>query len=89
MFRLVKRLEKVHADAAWSVCWTSQDCILTSGVDECVKVLNPPSSDQKDAAASIKYSFNKHDLGVVSVSASTDGSIAVSSCMDGSLRFIV
>ena len=34
----------------------------------------------------IRHSFSKHDLGVVSVSASADGHTAVSSSMDGHLR---
>ncbi len=69
------------------MCWTASNLIVTSSVDETVKVLTPPSADQKDASQSIKYTLKEHELGVISVSPSSDGSSVVSSCMDGNLRW--
>mmetsp|Transcript_12331 Transcript_12331/g.31862 ORF Transcript_12331/g.31862 Transcript_12331/m.31862 type:complete len:309 (-) Transcript_12331:27-953(-) len=80
------RKEQAHEDSAWAVLWTNDDKIVSGSIDETVKVWAPKTETSPVPKLEEVSTFTGHFLGVVSMSASSDGRLCACSSLDGRLR---
>ena len=85
MYNVVSKAEKAHNDGVWCVTWSGNNRVITGSVDETVKGWNI-SSENTNTLDKPLFSLGDHDLAIVSVTSSPDGSVFASSSMDGVIR---
>ena len=74
-------LPEAHEDGIWSVAWSPKGQIVTGACDEMVKTFTMPEQELVPL-----HTLKGHDLGVVSVSVASEGSMACSSALDSHIR---
>ncbi|KAJ1493589.1 WD40-repeat-containing domain protein [Baffinella frigidus] len=82
-YQTVKR-EAAHEDSVWGVVWTHDDKLISGSIDETVKVWKANDAAKLEETATFPGNF----LGVVSLSASSDGKLCAVSSLDGRLRVL-
>uniref|UniRef100_A0A7S3K5V2 Anaphase-promoting complex subunit 4 WD40 domain-containing protein n=1 Tax=Aureoumbra lagunensis TaxID=44058 RepID=A0A7S3K5V2_9STRA len=79
-WQTVKRIEKAHDAAIWTVAWTAQEKIISGSNDECVSIRGRDDMG-------ITHRFEGHRLGVLSVDTDAAGSILAVASIDCVIRF--
>lgn len=84
-YSVLKRQEHAHDDAIWTVCWASQNTLITGGLDTKAKVWklqNPadPSGLKEDQV------WDGFALGIVSIDVAPKSSTVAVAAMDSKIR---
>ena len=82
-YTLVGSLPEAAVDAIWSVAWLEESSIVAGSSDASVRTYTVGDADSQ---LSLQHEMKGHELAVLSVSASKDGSVVASSSMDASIR---
>lgn len=95
---MLHRQEQAHDDGIWCVAWRRSQTpgglehIVTGSSDDTAKAWKwteePSPADQGDAGSplALRYIFDGHSLGLVSVDINAEGTVAASSSLDSHIR---
>ncbi|CAI8033796.1 WD repeat-containing protein 61 [Geodia barretti] len=88
MYSVAYRQEQAHSDSVWGVAWTrnetlDQELIVSGSVDNTVRVW---AWDDGRSLLEPKWTFEGHQLGIVSVATNQTGTVGASSGLDGGIR---
>ncbi|KAJ4461183.1 putative WD repeat protein 61 [Paratrimastix pyriformis] len=79
---VIARIEKAHEESIWSIAWTREtNTVITGSLDETAKCWAV-----SDTGLTSKNVFDRHDLGVISVSAENSGNFFATSALDCTIR---
>eukprot|EP00116_Pleurobrachia_bachei_P000835 sb/3461097/ len=86
MYQVCHKRENGHEDSIWSVAWArsekdNTENIITGGVDDLVKSWN-----WRDDFLEYKSELKGHQLGIVSVTINSAGTVAASSSLDSTIK---
>lgn len=84
-YSVLKQQEHAHDDGIWTVCWMSQNKLITGSLDTTAKVWNFQHQDG-EARLSEDQVFDGFTLGVVSVDVAPDSSVVAVAAMDSKIR---
>lgn len=86
-YSVLKQHEKAHEDAIWSVCWASQNQLLTGSLDTTAILwkLHNQSGETRLTVDTVHEGFC---LGVVSIDMAPKSSIAAVAAMDCKIRLL-
>lgn len=84
-YSVLKQQEHAHDDAIWTVCWASQNNIITGSLDTTAKVWNLQNQSGESRLNEDRV-FDGFALGVVSVDVAPQSSIVAVAAMDSKIR---
>lgn len=86
-YSVLKQQENAHSDAIWTVCWMSQNNLITGSLDTTVKVWNLLNQSGESILKDDRV-FENFALGVVSVDVAPQSSVLAVAAMDSKIRLL-
>ena len=84
-YSVLKQLEHAHDDAIWTVCWASQNMLVTGSLDTTAKIWNLHSQSGEGRLSEDRV-FDGFALGVISVDVAPQTSVAAIAALDSKIR---
>lgn len=84
-YSVLKHQEHAHDDAIWTVCWASQNGLITGSLDTTAKIWNLHASSGEGRLNEDRV-FDGFALGVVSVDIAPQSSIIAVAALDSKIR---
>ena len=81
-YNLSNRVENSHSEGVWAVSWPTSGDIITGSLDGTTKIWDTSGNN-----VSLKFTSNKHNLGVNSIASTQDGSITIVCHQDSVIKF--
>lgn len=84
-YSVLKQQEHAHEDGIWTVCWASQNALVTGSIDTTAKIWNLQSQSGEGRLTEDRV-FDGFTLGVISVDVAPKSSIAAIAALDSKIR---